>query len=103
MSTHTRRHRPHRDAWFRTPSLGLVLALAVAACSSGSGDAAEPTTTDPAHPTTDPDAECPTEVDTEHFASAEDLRDLLAEFNDFGLRSPASDQHEAAIDWLADE
>ena len=36
-------------------------------------------------------------------ASADDLRALLTEFNAFGLRSPASDQHEAAIDWLADE
>ena len=81
----------------------MALALMVTACSSGSGDAAESTTTDPARPTSAPDAECPTEVDAEQFAGAEELRDLLAEFNDFGLRSPASDQHEAAIDWLARE
>jgi hypothetical protein len=79
----------------------VALALVVVACSSGNDDAAVTTTTESARRTTDPSFECPTEVDAEQFASAEVLRDLLAEFNDFGLRSPASEQHEASIDWLA--
>src|SRR5690606_27777562 len=35
--------------------------------------------------------------------SAEELRDLLAEFNEFGLRSPGSEAHEASLDWLAEQ
>ncbi|MHB1139878.1 MAG: hypothetical protein ACYC2O_13065, partial [Microthrixaceae bacterium] len=49
------------------------------------------------------EAECPTTVDAAEFATADELHDLLAEFNAFGLRSPASEEHEAAIDWLADQ
>jgi hypothetical protein len=96
--------RLRRRPWSTAPSLGVALALVVAACSSGNGDAAGTTTTEPARRSTDPSVvECPTEVDAEQFASPEVLRDLLAEFNAFGLRSPASEQHEASIDWLARE
>jgi hypothetical protein len=75
----------------------LVSLLAVTACSSpddGSGPEPEPEAGETA---------CPTTVDADEFASAADLRDLLAEFNRFGLRSPGSEQHEASLDWLADE
>ncbi len=86
-------------------ALAATLALLVGACSSSDGDDATPPTgaSDTSADAVDPSAPCPTEVDEEDFASAEELRDLLAEFNDFGLRSPGSDAHEASLDWLADE
>jgi len=95
---------PHRT---RRPLLSaavasLAMALAITSCASSDGDDAAATSTT-ASGTTDPGVECPTEVDAQEFATAEELRGLLAEFNDFGLRSPASDQHEASIDWLAGE
>ncbi|MCB1029094.1 MAG: hypothetical protein KDB24_15195, partial [Microthrixaceae bacterium] len=65
-------------------------AVATAASDTTAPDTAAPDT-----------ARCPTTVDADEFATAEELRDLLAEFNAFGLRSPASDAHEASLDWLA--
>ncbi|HEV7721278.1 MAG TPA: hypothetical protein VGO60_08340 [Iamia sp.] len=91
----------------RAAALCVTLALVVTACSSSGGDddAATTTTgaTSDAASTTDPGFVCPTEVDAEQFSTAEELRDLLAELTAFGLRSPGSDQHEASIDWLADQ
>src|SRR3546814_16535661 len=34
--------------------------------------------------------------------AADEMRDLLAEFNELGLRSPGSEQHEASLDWLGE-
>lgn len=78
-----------------------VLLLFTSACSSD--DQSSTSTT--AAPTTTPAAEgpCPTEVNADGFASAGELRNLLAKFNSFGLRSPGSEQHEASLDWLAKE
>lgn len=78
--------------------LGLVAALVLGACSS-SDDDDSPSTSESA---ADGPSDCPTRVDADRFTSAEELRDLAAEFNDFGMRSPASDQHEASLDWIAD-
>lgn len=87
----------------RTVAAAVVASMLVvnAACSSSntSGDAAGGTSV----PEGAPSGECPEVIDAEQFASADQLRDLLAEWNDFGLRSPASEQHEAALEWLAGE
>ncbi|MHB1139214.1 MAG: hypothetical protein ACYC2O_09685, partial [Microthrixaceae bacterium] len=66
--------------------------MSSAACS-GDGGSASSTTGDGSRA----EAECPTTVDAAEFATADELHDLLAEFNAFGLRSPASEEHEAAI------
>ena len=100
--------RRRRSLLLTTAAVSLAMALAVASCSSSDGDGndgdgAAATGTTGSSSGTGSGAGCPTEVDAEEFASADELRGLLAEFNDFGLRSPASDQHEAAIDWLADQ
>lgn len=76
----------------------MCMAVLSAGCSSDD-DAASPTIARPP----DADAACVETVDADAFTSSEELRDLLAEFNAFGLRSPASDQHEASIDWLAEQ
>src|SRR3546814_16785109 len=34
--------------------------------------------------------------------AADEMRDLLAELNELGLRSPGSEQHEASLDWLGE-
>src|SRR3546814_4474596 len=34
--------------------------------------------------------------------AADGMRDLLAELNELGLRSPGSEQHEASLDWLGE-
>jgi hypothetical protein len=47
--------------------------------------------------------ECPTVVEPTGFATADELRALADDFNQFGLRSPGSDAHEASLDWLAGE
>ena len=75
----------------------------MSACSSSDGDDASKD--DRASTTTeaDPSAPCPTEVDADAFASADELRELLTEFNAFGLRSPGSDAHEASLDWLGEQ
>jgi len=91
---HPRRHRP---AALRR-ALGAVavgaLAVATAGCSgSSSGDGADAAR----------EEACPTEVDAAAFASADELRGLLREFNAFGLRSPGSDAHEASLDWLGEQ
>jgi hypothetical protein len=82
-------------------ALPCALLLIVSACSSSENEGTAENSTSTT--SVDPSAPCPTEVDAEDFASAKEMRDLLAAFNDFGLRSPASDQHEASLDWLADE
>ncbi len=84
---------------------GLMLALALVAGGCTSSEKATPTTTDSAPGTTQASApaSCPTEVEAEQFASASDLQALTAELNAFGLRSPASEQHEASLDWLASQ
>lgn len=96
---------PHRARRWRRSALAVAgaLALLAGACSSDDGDdAASTTTAAEASTTSGPGADtCPTEVDEDAFASPDELRDLLAEFNAFGLRSPGSEAHEASIDWLA--
>ncbi|MCB0962432.1 MAG: hypothetical protein KDA98_03890, partial [Acidimicrobiales bacterium] len=84
----------------RRRALGAVvaaLALGAGACTSASDDAA-PTTAAP-----EGDVECPTTVDEATFPTADELHDLLAEFNAFGLRSPGSVQGEASLDWLGEQ
>src|SRR3546814_2992531 len=34
--------------------------------------------------------------------AADEMRDLLAELNELGLRSPGSEQNEASLDWLGE-
>ena len=87
----------------RTIPVAIVLATVLAACSSSSDDGTasrgdRSTTSAPSNRAT-----CPATVDADQFASAKELRDLLATFNGFGLRSPGSDQHQASLDWLAGE
>jgi len=90
------RHRPIRPRGpGRVIACSLVSLLVVASSSFADGATTSPATA--GH------GRCPTTVDVDAFASPEELRDLTAEFNRFGLRSPASDQHEASIDWLARE
>lgn len=93
----------------------LVLALLAGACSSSeettppTADAAPGTTQASSQASTQATSQatnlaaCPSEVDAQQFATAEDLRSLATELNAFGLRSPGSDQHEASLDWLADQ
>lgn len=87
-----------RPTPWRRAVAAMTLALLVGACTS-SEDAAHTTT----ETTTGDPAECGTTIDAESFPGADDLRALAREWNGFGLRSPASEQHEAALDWLADE
>ena len=50
-----------------------------------------------------PAGACPATVEAAAFPSVDELHALLVEWNSFGLRSPGSDAHEAALDWLAAE
>src|SRR3546814_18199407 len=76
----------------------LTLLLLAGACSSDEDEGAAP---DASTSTTAADAvtSCPTEVDEADFMAADEMRDLLAEFNDPGLRSPGREQHGASLDW----
>lgn len=91
------------------PALALVLTVgALAGCSSSSDGERAATTRPGGAPTTTartpgPDGPCPTVVDEASFASADELRDLLTEFNGFGLRAPGTDAHEASLDWLGEQ
>jgi hypothetical protein len=94
-----------RRSWRRASvALGCALLLVTGACSSSDDDGSSGSTASSSSTTeADASAPCPTEVDESDFASAEELHDLLAEFNAFGLRSPGSEAHEASLDWLAEE
>ena len=81
----------------RATALAVALALATAACSSSSDGDAAPEEADGEAVT------CPERVDEAEFASAEELHELLATFNEFGLRSPGSTQGEASLDWLGEQ
>lgn len=87
----------------RAVAVGIAVALLVASCSSSDGGGATRSSTTAASTASEPAGPCPTEVDADEFADAADLHDLLAELTGFGLRSPGSDQHEASIDWLAEQ
>lgn len=84
-------------------AISCALAMLVGACSSdrSDGDVAGDQTTTSAPGQVD--GPCPTVVDEEQFSSAEEMRDLLAEFNSFGLRAPGTDAHEASLDWLGEQ
>ena len=113
MASPHRSRSPERRRPAAMLAVVLSLLLVVSACSSGDdgdgGDVdddgaaqgSESTSTDVEG--VDRSEPCPTETEAAEFASAEEMRDLLAEFNGFGLRSPGSDQHEASLDWLADQ
>lgn len=106
MCTNPQHHaRTWNQSWRRAAvAVPCAFLLLVSACTSSGSEGATARTTRPITSTTvDPSAPCPTEVNAEDFASAKEMRDLLAEFNDFGLRSPGSDEHEASLDWLAKE
>lgn len=99
MPKPTRRHRPRTGASTLALAAGACVALvSTVGCTGDSEGAATTSTAASASEIT-----CPTSVDADEFASADEMRSLLEEFNAFGLRSPASEQHEASIDWLADE
>lgn len=85
--------------------MGVVLVLGLAGCSDdGSDGGAAPSGTTTTS-TTAPAVEAPCEpvIDESVFASADELRDLVAELNRHGLRSPGSEAHEATMDWLEEE
>src|SRR6476620_11268493 len=46
---------------------------------------------------------CPSTVDAAKFASAQQLRALTTKLAGFGLRSPASTQHQRELAWLEHE
>lgn len=50
-----------------------------------------------------PDLACPVQVDTETFASAERVKALTERMAGFGLRMPATEQHNSMLTWLEDE
>lgn len=85
--------------------VALALTASLVGCASDDDSGSARTTTGPtdATSTSAGPTDCPDVVDADRFASAEDLRALLTEFNAFGLRSPGSEQHEASLDWLASE
>lgn len=87
--------------------VAVTLVVSLVACSSNDdeGDTATTSASGDSSGTTEAAGpiECPETVDADEFASAEELRALLTEFNAFGLRSPGSEQHEASLDWLASE
>src|SRR3546814_8330898 len=89
----TRSHRRRRAT--TATAAALTLLLLAGACSSDEDEGAAP---DVSTSTTAADAvtSCPTEVDEADFMAADEMRDLLAEFNELGLRSPGSEQHEAS-------
>lgn len=74
--------------------------ISVGSCSSG--DAGLPTTASSTSVSSSKGGgePCPSEVDAASFPAADDLRELLADYNEFGLRSPGSESHEAALNWL---
>lgn len=104
MTTHPR--RSPRGSWRRRATTAvaaaLTLLLLASACSSSDdegGARRESTSTTASVVATS----CPTEVAEAEFMAADEMRDLLAEFNEFGLRSPGSEQHEASLDWLGEK
>jgi len=104
---HPRARSPHhpgrRTRRRHAVAATLALVLLAGACSSDDGDTSSTTSPATTAPTAGGTADCPTEVDEAEFASAEELGDLLATFNGFGLRSPASQAHEDSLDWLAEQ
>lgn len=90
-----------RDTGLTAPAVVLVVALVLAACSSSAGEGSA--SDDNGSGSGSGSGDCPTTVDADELAEASELRELTAEFNAFGLRSPGSDQHEASLDWLADQ
>ncbi len=100
---------PHRAPTGRRPrsravtALSCTVLLLAGACSDADDEAEVGAPRAATSTTVDQAAPCPTEADADAFATPEELHDLLAELNGFGLRSPASDQHEASLDWLAGE
>ncbi len=99
MPQPTRRARRVNRRRLALATLTGVALLGTAACSGDDDEADSGSTTSQATAA----ADCPTEVDAEQFTSADEIGDLLAEFNAFGMRSPASEAHEASIDWLAEQ
>ncbi len=98
-----RHHREVPRRRRRFIPVAVVLAAGLAACSSSSDDGTASRGGGSTTTAASASVTCPTTVDADQFTSAEELRDLLATFNGFGLRSPGSDQHEASLDWLAGE
>lgn len=87
----------HRTGPRRSVALAAAVLVLAGACG-GSDEGAVPSSSAPGA-----DVGCATTIDAATFPSADELRALAVEWNAFGLRSPASEAHEAALDWLGDE